>query len=90
MIAGFKVSAGVVLLAGLGAAALVDLIVNRKLDLFYLLITLGVSNFAVIKFMTKEELLQHYNGDNVFNRRLNHMVSGQFVNLVNELKTVKK
>src|SRR3989344_4534438 len=53
MIAGFKVSAGVVLLAGLGAAALVDLIVNRKLDLFYLLITLGVSNFAVIKFMTK-------------------------------------
>lgn len=35
------------------------------------------------KGLSKEELLQYYNGNHVFDRRLDHMVEGNFVSLVN-------
>lgn len=53
ILAGFKVSAGLVLLLGLGAAACVDLIFNRRFSTLILLILLGISNFITIKLMTK-------------------------------------
>lgn len=53
-LAGFKVSGGFVLLVGLGAAALVDLIVNRKILTLVLTGALGLSNFITFKLMTKD------------------------------------
>lgn len=53
ILAGFKVSAGLVLLLGLGAAAICDFVFNkRKLSLALFLI-LSLSNFLTIKSMTR-------------------------------------
>lgn len=52
-IAGFKVSSGVVLLAGVGAAAVIYLIRYKKTLIVYLFILLGISNFITIKMMTR-------------------------------------
>lgn len=51
-LAGFKVSGGVVVLVGLGFAALVDLVFNRKLQVLVLAGVLGLSNFLTFKTMT--------------------------------------
>lgn len=53
VLAGFKVSAGLVLLLGLGVAACVDLIFNRRFTTLILFVLLGISNFITIKSMTK-------------------------------------
>ncbi len=53
MIAGFKVSAGVVVLSGLVAGAVINIIVNRNLTVLYLLILIGISNYTVVKLMTR-------------------------------------
>lgn len=53
VLAGFKVSAGVVLLIGLGFSAMIDLIFNRRFSTIILCILLGISNFITIKIMTK-------------------------------------
>lgn len=54
VLAGFKVSGGLVILAGLGFATLVDLIFNRKLSILALTGVLGLSNFLTFKTMTAE------------------------------------
>lgn len=55
LLSGFKVSGGLIMLAGLGAAALVDLIFLRKWHLMLLAIALGISNFITFKAMTSKE-----------------------------------
>lgn len=52
-LAGFKVSAGMTLLMGLGAAALVDLLFHKRFSTLILFIILLASNFVVIKSMTR-------------------------------------
>lgn len=52
-IAGFKVSSGVVLLAGVGFAAVAYLIFYKRAFIIYLFILLGIFNFVTIKMMTK-------------------------------------
>lgn len=54
LLGGFKVSAGVTLLAGLFLAAVVDLVFNKKKSLIFLLIALGVTNLIAVRSMTKE------------------------------------
>lgn len=53
MLAGFKVSGGVVLLVGLGAAAGFELLFNRRFTTLLLCGLLGISNFVTIKLMTR-------------------------------------
>lgn len=53
MVAGFKVSSGVVLLSGMTAVFIADFILNRSFSNLYLLVLLGVSNLITIKLMTK-------------------------------------
>ncbi len=55
MLAGFKVSGGFVMLMGLGAAALVDLIINRKFITLILFLALGLSNFLTFRAMTSSQ-----------------------------------
>lgn len=50
---GFKVSSGVVLLLGLGAAALTEVIFKRRFLLLGFVACLGVINFLVIKILTR-------------------------------------
>ncbi|MBI2599375.1 hypothetical protein HYW43_00460 [Candidatus Daviesbacteria bacterium] len=52
MIAGFKVSGGLVMLVGVGAAALIDLISRRNFTTFILALSLGLSNLLTFKLMT--------------------------------------
>lgn len=52
IISGFKVFAGVVLLAGLTAGSIIDLIFNRKINLAQVTIALGISNFIAFKSLT--------------------------------------
>jgi hypothetical protein len=52
ILGGFKVSAGFVLLAGLAATTFFDLVVSRRITIFYLWISLAISNFITIKSMT--------------------------------------
>ncbi len=51
-LAGFKVSGGLVMLAGLGAACLIDFINKRKFSSLILVLLLGLSNFLTFKWMT--------------------------------------
>lgn len=53
ILAGFKVSGGVVLLVGLGVAAGFDLLFNRRFATLLLCGLLGISNFVTIKLMTR-------------------------------------
>lgn len=53
-LAGFKVSAGLILLLGLGCASIVDLAVNRKWSITFLGLSLGLTNFLTIRSMTKD------------------------------------
>ncbi|TSC88572.1 MAG: Uncharacterized protein G01um10147_68 [Microgenomates group bacterium Gr01-1014_7] len=55
ILAGFKVSGGFVMLVGLGAAALVDLIFYRKLVTPILAIALGLSNIITFRSMTSPQ-----------------------------------
>lgn len=55
LLSGFKVSGGLIMLAGLGAATLVDLIFLRKWHLMMLAAALGISNFITFKAMTSKE-----------------------------------
>ncbi|MDP3733582.1 MAG: hypothetical protein Q8Q91_03475, partial [Candidatus Daviesbacteria bacterium] len=55
LLAGFKVSGGLVMLVGVGAAAIVDLFFLRKWHLMLLAGTLGISNFITFKAMTSQE-----------------------------------
>lgn len=52
ILAGFKVSGGFVLLAGLGIAAILELIIYRKYHTFLLFVLLGISNFLTFKLVT--------------------------------------
>jgi len=52
IISGFKVFGGMVLLSGLVAGSILDLIFNRKIKLALLSVALGISNFIVFKSMT--------------------------------------
>ncbi len=52
VLAGFKVSGGLVILVGLGFAALIDLVFNRKWSILALTGVLGLSNFLTFKTMT--------------------------------------
>lgn len=52
VLAGFKVSGGFVMLIGLGAAGLSDLIFNKKIGTLLLSAVLGLSNFITFKLMT--------------------------------------
>ncbi|MBI2086491.1 hypothetical protein HYT74_04065 [Candidatus Daviesbacteria bacterium] len=52
---GFKVSGGFVMLAGVAAAALADLIFHRKWHSVVLAAVLGISNFFTFKLMTSKE-----------------------------------
>ncbi len=52
VLAGFKVSGGLVLLVGLGFAAVVDFLTLRKYSTLFLLMLLGASNFATFKLLT--------------------------------------
>ncbi len=52
MLAGFKVSGGLVLLIGLGFASLVDVIFNRRFSTAMLTGALGLSNYLTIQSMT--------------------------------------
>lgn len=52
IVSGFKVFGGIVLLSGLVAGSVLDLIFNRKIKLALLSGALGVSNFIVFKSMT--------------------------------------
>lgn len=53
VLAGFKVSGGLVMLVGLGFAALVDLIFYRRFTVVLLASLLGLSNFVTFKLMTR-------------------------------------
>lgn len=55
MLAGFKVSGGFVMLTGLFAAALIDLIINRRFITSVLALVLGISNFLTFKSMTSPQ-----------------------------------
>lgn len=55
LLSGFKVSGGLIMLLGVGAAALVDLIFLRKWHLMLLAVALGISNFITFKAMTSKE-----------------------------------
>lgn len=55
MLAGFKVSGGLVMLVGLGAAALADLIFHGKFISFILALALGLSNLLTFKSMTSPQ-----------------------------------
>ncbi len=55
LLSGFKVSGGFVMLTGVAAAALVDLIFNRKWHTTLLAVVLGFSNFITFKMMTSKE-----------------------------------
>lgn len=52
IISGFKVFAGVVLLAGLSMGSIIDLIVKQRIKLMFILAALGVSNFITFRSMT--------------------------------------
>lgn len=53
ILSGFKVSAGLTLLIGLGAAAFFNLIFNHRWTALALFAILGVSNFITIELMTR-------------------------------------
>lgn len=53
ILASFKVSGGVVMLAGIGIASVLDLSINRKFHLILLTIFLTISNYVVLKSMTR-------------------------------------
>lgn len=53
ILAGFKVSGGLVLLIGVGCAGLIDIIFNRRFSTFLLAFFLGLSNFITIQSMTR-------------------------------------
>lgn len=55
LLAGFKVSGGLIMLLGVGAAAAVDLIFFRKWHSMLLAVALGISNFITFKAMTSKE-----------------------------------
>lgn len=55
MLAGYKVSGGLVMLAGIAAAAIIDFIRQRKLHVAVLALMLGASNFITFKSMTSKE-----------------------------------
>jgi len=52
-LSGFKISAGAVVLIGLIFASLVDMIFNRKFSAMILFLFIGVSNFVLIKLITR-------------------------------------
>lgn len=52
IISGFKVFGGVVLLAGLIAGSILDLIFKRKINLALISVPLGISNFITFKLLT--------------------------------------
>lgn len=54
IISGFKVSGGVVLLAGIGTAALIQLLKDRKLSYLALFLALLLSNFMTIRLLSKD------------------------------------
>lgn len=53
ILAGFKVSGGLVLLVGVGGAGLVDLIFNRRFSTLILAGVLGLSNYITLQSMTR-------------------------------------
>ncbi|EKD90469.1 MAG: hypothetical protein ACD_31C00005G0095 [uncultured bacterium] len=53
ILASFKVSGGVVMLAGLGVASIIDLIVNKKFTIVLLTAFLTISNYLILKSMTR-------------------------------------
>lgn len=53
ILAGFKVSGGIVLLIGVGSVGFIDLIFNRRISTFILAGILGLSNFITIESMTR-------------------------------------
>lgn len=55
LLAGFKVSGGLVLLTGIGAAGLVDALLNKRMKTLLLALSLGISNFVTFKAMTSKE-----------------------------------
>lgn len=55
LLVGFKVSGGLIMLAGVGAAALIDLIFFKKWYSILLAGALGISNFLTFKAMTSQE-----------------------------------
>ncbi len=52
ILAGFKVSGGFVMLAGLGVASLIDFINKRKISTLVFVFLMGLSNFITFKSMT--------------------------------------
>lgn len=54
-LAGFKVSGGFVMLTGVVAAALVDLLIKRRLQIVGLAFLLALSNFITFKLMTSKD-----------------------------------
>lgn len=54
ILSGFKVSGGLVMLVGLGAAALTDWLKERKVEVVALAASLGISNLVTFKTMTAE------------------------------------
>lgn len=54
-LAGFKVSGGFVMLAGVAAAAIVDFLNHRRISLLILAALLGLSNFVTFKSMTSKD-----------------------------------
>src|SRR3989338_7570791 len=55
LLAGFKVSGGLIMLVSVGAAAIVDLSFLRKWHLILLTVALGTANFITFKAMTSQE-----------------------------------
>lgn len=54
-LAGFKVSGGLVMLTGIGAAAIIDFVIQRRFSTVILAVLLGLSNFITFKAMTSKE-----------------------------------
>lgn len=55
VLAGFKVSGGLVMLAGISAAAIIDFICQRRVWLMVLAFLLGLSNFITFRSMTSND-----------------------------------